>query len=66
MAAMTLLLAHLDSHLSETENLLAHQYHSDRAMIEKVQENNKEVNRLNSDTQCAERRLARPAVKYRD
>ncbi|KAI4254306.1 MAG: hypothetical protein LQ352_003162 [Teloschistes flavicans] len=48
MAAMTLLLAHLDSHRSETENLLAHQYHSDRAMIEKVQENMKEVNRLNS------------------
>ena len=54
MAAMTLLLAHLDSHLSETENLLAHQYHSDRAMIEKVQENMKEVNRLNSDTLSAQ------------
>jgi hypothetical protein len=50
MAAMTLLLAHLDSHLSETVNLLAHQYHSDRTMIEKVQENMKDVNRLNSDT----------------
>ena len=54
MAAMTLLLAHLDSHLSETENLLAHQYHSDRAMIEKVQENMKEVNRLNSDALSAQ------------
>ena len=54
MAAMTLLLAHLDSNLSETENLLAHQYHSDRAMIEKVQENMKEVNRLNSDTLSAQ------------
>lgn len=54
MAAMTLLLAHLDSHLSETENLLAHQYHSDRAMVEKVQENMKEVNRLNSDTLSAQ------------
>ena len=53
MAAMTVLLAHLDSHLSETGNLLAHQYHSDRAMIEKVQENMKEVNRLNSDTLSA-------------
>ncbi|MCJ1312677.1 hypothetical protein MMC25_006353 [Agyrium rufum] len=53
MAAMTLLLAHLDSNLSETDNLLAHQYHSDRAMIEKVQENMKEVNRLNSDTLSA-------------
>jgi hypothetical protein len=49
MAAMTLLLAHLDSPLSETENLLAHRYHSDRAMIEQVQENMEEVNRLNSD-----------------
>lgn len=54
MAAMTLLLAHLDSHLSETENLLAHQYHSDRAMVEKVQENMKEVNRINSDTLSAQ------------
>ena len=54
MAAMTLLLAHLDSHLSETENLLAHQYHSDRAMIEQVQENMTEVNRLNSDALSAQ------------
>jgi hypothetical protein len=53
MAAMTLLLAHIDSHLSEAENLLAHQYHSDRAMIEQVQENMKEVNRLNSDALSA-------------
>ncbi|KAA6406433.1 MAG: Polyketide KR [Lasallia pustulata] len=54
MAAMTLLLAHLDGHHSETENLLAHQYHSDRAMIEKVQENMKEINRLSSDTLSAQ------------
>ena len=54
MAAMTLLLAHLDSHLSETENLLAHQYYSDRAMIEQVQENMKEINRVNSDTLSAQ------------
>jgi hypothetical protein len=53
MAAMTLLLAHIDSHRSETENLLAHQYHSDRAMIEDVQENMKELNRLNSDALSA-------------
>lgn len=53
MAAMTLLLAHLDSHFSGAENLLAHQYHSDRAMIEQVQENMKEVNRLNSDALSA-------------
>ncbi|KAL2833057.1 hypothetical protein BDW59DRAFT_169282 [Aspergillus cavernicola] len=41
MAAMTLLLAHLDSHSqhAETENLLAHQYVSDRAMIEQAHEN---------------------------
>ncbi|KAF2122084.1 hypothetical protein BDV96DRAFT_562891 [Lophiotrema nucula] len=49
MAAMTLLLAHLDSRSNEAQNFLAHQYYSDRAMIEQVQENMKEVNRLNSD-----------------
>ena len=53
MAAITLLLAHLDAHidsqLTGRENLLAHQYHSDRAMTEHVQENMIEVNRLNSD-----------------
>jgi hypothetical protein len=54
MAAMTLLLAHLDSQLPEAENLLAHQYHSDRAMIEQVQENMKEVNRLNLDALSAQ------------
>jgi hypothetical protein len=54
MAAMTLLLAHLDSRLSESENLLAHQYYSDRAMIEQVQENMKEVNRINSDALSAQ------------
>ena len=54
MAAMTLLLAHLDSHSSEAENLLAHQYQSDRAMIEQVQENMKEVNRINSDILSAQ------------
>ncbi|OQE14983.1 hypothetical protein PENFLA_c034G02190 [Penicillium flavigenum] len=38
MAAITLLLAHLDSHrFSQTSNLLAHQYLSDRAMIEQAQ-----------------------------
>jgi hypothetical protein len=54
MVTMTLLLAHLDNHLSEAENFLAHQYHSDRAMIEQVQENMKEVNRLNSDALSAQ------------
>ncbi|KAE8350729.1 hypothetical protein BDV28DRAFT_138533 [Aspergillus coremiiformis] len=54
MAAMTLLLAHLDSHHAGTENLLAHQYISDRAMIEQAQENMSEVNRLNSDALSAQ------------
>lgn len=53
MAAMTLLLAHLDSH-SEAENILAHQYLSDRAMIEQAQENMQEVNSLNSDAMSAQ------------
>lgn len=54
MAAMTLLLAHLDSHRSETENLLAHQYHSDRAMIEQVKDNMEELNRASSDALSAQ------------
>ncbi|KAH6662820.1 hypothetical protein B0J14DRAFT_662414 [Halenospora varia] len=37
------------SHPLGTENLLAHQYHSDRAMIERVQENMEAVDCLNSD-----------------
>lgn len=49
MAAITLSLAHLDSHHLGAENLLAHQYHSDRAMIEQVQENFREVESLSSD-----------------
>lgn len=55
MAALTLLLAHLDSrrHPTDAGDLLAHQYYSDRAMIEKVQENMEEVNRLNSDALSA-------------
>jgi hypothetical protein len=54
MAAMTLLLAHLDSHRLGADNLLAHQYPSDRAMIEKAQENMREVNRINSDALSAQ------------
>ncbi|KAK7697988.1 hypothetical protein SLS64_012975 [Diaporthe eres] len=56
MAALTLLLAHLDSrrHPTDAGDLLAHQYHSDRAMIERVQENMEEVNRLISDALSAE------------
>ncbi|KAJ6019310.1 hypothetical protein N7522_001377 [Penicillium canescens] len=54
MAAMTLLLAHLDSHRSPTvDNFLAAQYLGDRAMIEQAQENMEELNRLNSDTLSA-------------
>ncbi|PVH99827.1 hypothetical protein DM02DRAFT_471419, partial [Periconia macrospinosa] len=63
MAAVTLLLAHLDNHrrCSETAsggtgfaNVLAHQYSSDRAMMEKVQESMEEIYRLSRDTFCAE------------
>ena len=54
MAAMALLLAHMDSQTSDAENLLAHQYQSDRAMIEQVQDNMEVVNRLNSDTLSAQ------------
>ncbi|KAJ5206689.1 hypothetical protein N7491_002696 [Penicillium cf. griseofulvum] len=54
MAAMTLLLAHLDSHRpSQVDNFLAAQYLGDRAMIEQAQENMEELNRLNSDTLSA-------------
>ena len=38
MAAMTLLLAHLDNQHVTQKNLLAHQYYSDRAMVEQVQQ----------------------------
>jgi hypothetical protein len=54
MAAMTLLLVHLRGHNDDTENLLAHQYLSDRAMIEKAQENMGEINRLNADALSAQ------------
>jgi hypothetical protein len=55
MAALTLLLAHLDSHrYSQAENLLAHQYLSDRAMMEQAQENMKEISRLNADVLSAQ------------
>jgi hypothetical protein len=55
MAAMTLLLAHLHSHDSgDPQNLLAHQYITDRSMIEQAQEHMEEMNRLNSDALSAE------------
>ncbi|KAL9082714.1 MAG: hypothetical protein Q9165_008813 [Trypethelium subeluteriae] len=72
MAAMTLLLAHLDSQRSsDPQNLLAHQYLTDRAMIEQAQEHMEEVNRLNSDalsTQSADllRRLLAIEVEIGD
>ncbi|KAH8668696.1 hypothetical protein BX600DRAFT_435219 [Xylariales sp. PMI_506] len=64
LAAMTLLIAHLDGHrrcaASQSpsgtpgqhpmaENLLIHQRPGDRAMIEQVQENMEEVSKLNND-----------------
>jgi hypothetical protein len=49
MAAMALLLAHMDSQRDGADNLLANQYLSDRGMIEQVQEHMNEINTLNSD-----------------
>jgi len=50
MAAMTLLLAYLDGHRQRTsENILAHQRFSDRAMMEEVLENMECVSKLNDD-----------------
>ncbi|OQE45892.1 hypothetical protein PENCOP_c001G00578 [Penicillium coprophilum] len=55
MAGITLLLAHLDSHrFSQTSNLLAHQYLSDRAMIEQAQVNMEQISRVNGDTLSAQ------------
>ncbi|CAJ2504797.1 Uu.00g121910.m01.CDS01 [Anthostomella pinea] len=56
MASMTLLLAHLDSRRpsSQTGNLLAHKYLSDRAMMEQVQESMQEVSNLGDDVFSAE------------
>jgi hypothetical protein len=55
MAAITLLLAHLDSHrFPQTSNLLAHQYLSDRAMIEQAQVNMEQISRVNGDTLSAQ------------
>ncbi|QIW96759.1 hypothetical protein AMS68_002277 [Peltaster fructicola] len=49
MAALTLLLSHLHLQASATENFLAHQYHTDRAMIEQVYESMKEAHQFKSD-----------------
>ncbi|KAK3942576.1 hypothetical protein QBC46DRAFT_447767 [Diplogelasinospora grovesii] len=51
MAAMTLLLAHLDGHRRgpRSHNILAHQRPNDRAMVEQVLESMECVGRLNMD-----------------
>ncbi|KOS44875.1 hypothetical protein ACN38_g4230 [Penicillium nordicum] len=55
MAAITLLLGHLDSHrFTQTSNLLAHQYLSDRAMIEQAQVNMEQITRVKGDTLSAQ------------
>lgn len=54
MAAMTLLLAHLDSHRHpQSANILAHQYLSDRAMIEQTQENMETMSQRDGDSLTA-------------
>ena len=48
---MTLLLAHLDSHrYPQNENILAHQYLSDRAMVEQTQENMERLSHRDEDS----------------
>ncbi|KGO39788.1 hypothetical protein PEX1_021620 [Penicillium expansum] len=55
MAAITLLLAHLNSHrFSQASNPLGHQYLGDRAMIEQAQVNMEEISRVNGDTLSAQ------------
>lgn len=51
VAAMTLIIAHLDGHRREIENLnlLTHQRPGDRAMVEQAQESMEEMSRLNED-----------------
>ena len=53
MAAMTLLLAHIDNQRGVSDTVLSHQYHSDRAMIEQAQESMSELSRLNADSLSA-------------
>lgn len=55
MAAITLLLAHLSSHrIPRASNPLAHQYPSDRAMIEQAQMNMEQISRVNGDVLSAQ------------
>ncbi|ETS73363.1 hypothetical protein PFICI_14968 [Pestalotiopsis fici W106-1] len=53
MAAMTLVLAHLDSH-RHASSLLVHQYLSDRAMMEQMQQSMEEYSRINGDALSTE------------
>ncbi|KAI1873216.1 uncharacterized protein JN550_003469 [Neoarthrinium moseri] len=53
MAAMTLVLAHLDSH-RDASSLLVHQYLSDRAMMEQAQQSMEELSRRNGDSLSTE------------
>jgi hypothetical protein len=51
MAAVTLLLAHLDSYRHPSQvDIMTHLFLGDRAMIEQAQENLQEVSRLNEDS----------------
>jgi hypothetical protein len=55
MAAITLVLAHLGSRrFPQATNLLAHQYPSDRAMIEQAQVNMEQISRVNGDVLSAQ------------
>lgn len=54
MAAMALLIAHLEGQRLESGNLLAHQYITDRALIEQVQEHMAKLHQLNGDPLSAQ------------
>ncbi|KAK8123228.1 hypothetical protein PG984_011898 [Apiospora sp. TS-2023a] len=59
MAAMTLILAHLQNHARRTDhtntnNPMAHQYLSDRGMIEQTQESMEEFSRVSGESLSAE------------
>ncbi|KAF3000628.1 hypothetical protein E8E14_004094 [Neopestalotiopsis sp. 37M] len=53
MAAMSLVLAHLDSHRRES-SLLVHQHLGDRAMMEQMQQSMEEYSRINGDALSTE------------
>ncbi|KAH3905214.1 hypothetical protein HBH56_221750 [Parastagonospora nodorum] len=54
MAAMALLIAHLEGQCLESGNLLAHQYITDRALIEQVQDHMAKLHKLNGDPLSAQ------------